>query len=234
MSNQIPGALLESIFSKPRIVRYATNPRGADAAVAYLHNLQLAESIMPCLHILEVALRNAVHLQLKAKYARADWWEAVATFTAKDVAEIAGTKQKIGFKAHAATPDRIVSELSFGFWTTLFNKRHEVELWKELRLAFPRCPKNKRQRHEISKALNVARELRNRAAHHDALLWLNPDMRHSYQVCLEVIGWLEPQLKPWLATFDRFPQSWASWMGCPAAPAPAPAQVAATAPAAQP
>ncbi|MBX8485812.1 hypothetical protein [Pseudomonas cichorii] len=55
--------LLEKMFSKPRIARYTVNPRGAAPEIAYQHNLELAESIMPCLHVLEVALRNAIHQQ---------------------------------------------------------------------------------------------------------------------------------------------------------------------------
>ncbi|WP_455922310.1 hypothetical protein [Pseudomonas putida] len=81
MSNAIAESALESLLSKPRIARYAVNPRGAAASVAYLHNLQLAESIMPCLHILEVALRNAIDRQLKAKYGRTDWWTITPTLT---------------------------------------------------------------------------------------------------------------------------------------------------------
>ncbi|EIK97679.1 hypothetical protein PMM47T1_04184 [Pseudomonas sp. M47T1] len=215
MSNAIAESVLESLFSKPRIARYAVNPRGAAASVAYLYNLQLAESIMPCLHILEVALRNAIDRQLKARYGRTDWWSIAPTLTPKEIEVISSAQRNIQMKRHAATPDRIVSELSFGFWVALFNLRHESELWKELRLAFPRCPKNKRKRTEISKALNMARDLRNRVAHHDALLWLQPDMQHGYQVCLEVIGWLDPQLKAWLRTVCRFPVLWGNWMNCP-------------------
>ncbi|MCV4340215.1 Abi family protein [Pseudomonas capsici] len=207
--------LLEKMFSKPRIARYAANPRGAPPEMAYRHNLELAESIIPSLHVLEVALRNAIHQQLKMKYDRTDWWEAVASFEAGDRQEITSIRKKIIDKKQAATPDRIVSEASFGFWVSLFNKRHETEMWKELRLAFPRCPKNKRQRPAISKALNTLRILRNRAAHHDALLWLSPDMRECHMTCMEVITWLEPQLKPWLGAFDRFPAAWSRWMTCP-------------------
>lgn len=207
-------AVLEGAFSKPRFTRYAINPSGADAPTAYMHNLLLAESIMPCLHVLEVALRNAIHSQLTRQYGRPDWWESVSTFGRDDQKIIHAAKGKITSKSHVYTPDRLISELSFGFWTSLFNARHETELWKALRLAFPRCPKHRRKRNEVSRALTVARNLRNRAAHHDALLWLQPNMLSGYQVCIEVVGWLEPQLKVWLAPFDRFPQTWTAWMTC--------------------
>lgn len=179
-----------------------------------MHNLLLAESIMPCLHVLEVALRNAIQRQLTSNYGRPDWWESVGTFNVGDQKVIGAAKRKIASKSHVITPDRLVSELSFGFWTSLFNARHETELWKALRLAFPRCPKHLRRRNEVSRALTVARNLRNRAAHHDALLWLQPSMLSAYHVCIEMVGWLAPHLKLWLAAFDRFPQAWGAWMAC--------------------
>ncbi|WP_455233658.1 Abi family protein [Geopseudomonas aromaticivorans] len=217
MSNPNWSQVLEGTFSKPRLARYAANPRGADAAIAYAHNMLLAEAIMPCLHVLEVALRNAVHNALRKKYSRPDWWEEAASLSDKDHREIKKTKEHIQGKGHALTPDKVVSELNFGFWVSLFNTRHETEFWKELRMAFPRCPKAKRQRKEISKALSTARDLRNRAAHHDALLWLSPDMRNQYLICIDIIGWIDPQLKPWLSQFDKFLQAWGNWMETPKA-----------------
>lgn len=98
LSNQIAESVLESLFSKPRIDRYTRNPRGATASVAYLHNLQLAESMMPCLHILEVALRNAVDSQLRAKYGRQDWWVAAPTLTPQDIDAIGNAERKIQSK----------------------------------------------------------------------------------------------------------------------------------------
>ncbi len=123
MSNAIAESVLESLFSKPRIARYAVNPRGAAASVAYLYNLQLAESIMPCLHILEVALRNAIDRQLKAKYGRTDWWAIAPTLTPKEIEVISSAQRNIQMKRHMVTPDRIVSELGFGSLFSTFATR---------------------------------------------------------------------------------------------------------------
>ncbi|WP_236235285.1 hypothetical protein [Pseudomonas faucium] len=192
------------------------NPRKAPAATAYAHNMLLGQALYPCLHVLEISQRNAMHQALKLKYGRADWWEVAVTFTTGDRYEIEKAKTAIKAKRHAATPDKVISDLSFGFWVSLLNTRHEHEFWKELRLAFPRCPKQKRQRNEISKVLNLIRDLRNRAAHHDALLWLEPDLRYRHLLCLEVIGWVSPELKPWLTRYDGFPDAWSKWVNCTA------------------
>ncbi|MFO3722013.1 hypothetical protein [Pseudomonas sp. HLMP] len=222
MTNQDWNPSLEQAFSKPRLARYALNPRKVEATIAYAHNMLLGQAILPCLHVLEISLRNAMHQALKSKYGRSDWWEMVGSFTEADRLEIEKTRTSIKAKRHSVTPDKIVSDLSFGFWVSLLNTRHEQEFWKELRLAFPRCPKKKRQRNELSKVLNQIRDLRNRTAHHDALLWLEPDVRQRYLLCLEVIGWISPELKPWLSQYDGFPQAWSDWLGCSAGVKPPP------------
>ncbi|MFJ4155758.1 Abi family protein [Pseudomonas sp. NPDC089752] len=218
MTNPDWSQSLEQAFSKPRLARYAINPRKTKAATAYAHNMLLGQALYPCLHVLEISLRNSMHQALRLKYGRADWWEDATSFTAADRSEIEKARNAIKAKRHVVTPDKIVSDLSFGFWVSLLNTRHEHEFWKVLRLAFPRCPKQRRQRNDISKILNLIRDLRNRTAHHDALLWLQPDIRQRHMLCLEVIGWVDPDLKPWLTQYDAFPQAWSNWIGCTACP----------------
>ncbi len=85
----------------------------------------LGQAIYPCLHVLEVSLRNAMHRALQLKYGRSDWWEAAESLTAVDRSEIEKAKASLRVKRHAATPDKIISDLSFGFWVSLLNTRHE-------------------------------------------------------------------------------------------------------------
>lgn len=35
------------------------------------------------------------------------------------------------------TADKVVAELTFGFWTALFNKQYAKDFWKPLMYAFP-------------------------------------------------------------------------------------------------
>jgi hypothetical protein len=86
-------------------------------------------------------------------------------------------KNKLQRRAETATPDKIVAELTFGFWSSLFNGSFQSVLWKDLRLVFPRCPKRQRQRHAIASALNQIRNLRNRIFHHEPLFADHPANR---------------------------------------------------------
>lgn len=203
---------LEKHFSAARLGRYRTACGGdeARAANAYVNNIILAEAMMPMLNVLEIALKNGIHRRLASLYQRLDWWEAwvgdpVFHWQNK---EIAGAKGKLQRRAEVATPDKIVAELAFGFWSSLFNGSFQLMLWKDLRLVFSRCPKAQRQRHTISSALNQLRDLRNRVFHHEPLLWLTPTLIELHARGTEVIGWLDPQLLPWLSQFDRLPATW--------------------------
>jgi hypothetical protein len=205
---------LEKHFSRARLGRYRASCGGdkAKAASAYVKNIQLAEAMMPMLNVLEIALKNGIHQRLTARYSRVDWWEAwmgdpIFTWQTN---EVTSAKNKLQRRAETATPDKIVAELAFGFWSSLFNGSFQSVLWKDLRLVFPRCPKRQRQRHAIASALNQIRNLRNRIFHHEPLLCLAPSLLTLHTRGTELIGWFDPQLVGWLAQFDRLPASWAA------------------------
>lgn len=202
-------------FSASRVARYKT-ARGGNESKAqhdYQDNLLLAEALMPMLNTVEVALRNGIHEQLSRASGRPDWWETWignSQFTWQNK-EIAKAKAKLQKRKEPATPDKIVAELTFGFWSSLFNSQFNLILWKDLRLVFPSCPKKHRQRHNISTALSQIRDFRNRIFHHEPLLWLNPDVGFQHKVGITTISWLDPQLAQWLANFDRFPGIFHTW-----------------------
>lgn len=71
------------------------------------------------------------------------------------------------------------------------------------------CPRDQRQRHKVSSALNQVRELRNRVFHHEPLLWLMPDLCEQHGKGVTLVRWLDPHLADWLARHDRLPVTWA-------------------------
>lgn len=207
---------LEKHFSRARLGRYLAARRGdtANAAVDYERNVLLSEAMMPLLNALEVALRNGIHTRLSVLYARSDWWEAWVSEPNFDRQnkEIAKAKAKLQRRHEPQTPDKVLAELTFGFWSSLFNAQLQVLLWKDLRLVFAYCPKQIRKRHTISTALNQLRDLRNRVFHHEPLLWLTPALLDHHMTGVTIINWIDPKLAQWVARHDRLPQLWA----CPA------------------
>ncbi len=206
--------LLERHFSVPRLSRYKAARKGNVqlAAFDYLQNILLAESLLPMLNTLEIALRNGVHAQLANSHGRADWWGHWADDGGYiwQLSEIRKARAKVIHRQETPTPDKILAELHLGFWCSLFNARHQHHLWKDLRLVFPHCPKPLRQRRTISNALGQVRLLRNRVFHHEPLLWMQPELIKQHAIGIKLIDWLDPALRSWLAGHDRLPSLWAA------------------------
>src|SRR5690606_32189828 len=139
------------------------------AATAYAHNLLLAEAMLPLLNVLEIALRNSIHNNLTAFYRRTDWWEAwVGDPDFKwQLKQITEAKGKLLKRHENLTPDKMIAELTFAFWSSLFNSAFHIKLWSNLHKLFRHCPKHLRQRKTISASLNQIRDLRNRIFHHE-------------------------------------------------------------------
>ncbi|HCF9660097.1 hypothetical protein PZT57_26190 [Pseudomonas aeruginosa] len=207
---------LERHFSTARLGRFSVARNGdkTRAASDYTHNILLAEAMMPMLNILEISLRNGIHRSLTAKYGRADWWAAWAQDPAYawQTREVQSAIGKLTRRKEQQHPDKIVAELTFGFWVSLFNSQYQLSLWKNLRLVFGQCPKPTRQRHNISTALNQIRDLRNRVFHHEPLLWLSPDLQTQHAVGVQILGWIDPALTNWLGQRDRLPGHWQGWL----------------------
>lgn len=201
----------ERHFSVPRTERYRLACRGNESSAAknYAFNLKLAAATMPLLHTLEIALRNGIQTRLAEMYQRQDWWIAWKdnpVFSWQN-REIATTVVKIKRRSECS-PDKVIAELTFGFWTSLFNQQQQAELWKDLRLIFARCPKHLRQRHHVAAALNQVRNLRNRVFHHEPLLWLSPCMTEQHNIGLTLLRWIDPVLVSWLNDLDHFKKRW--------------------------
>jgi hypothetical protein len=122
------------------------------------------------------------------------------------------------------TPNRVISGLSFGFWTQLLshyyeNKKgaHKTLLWPHLtRTVFPHAPAHF-ERDEICNEFYRIKALRNRLSHHEAIWKFHYDdpatgipdynnpvygvqascnlLKKHYDDILEMIGWMSPDRK---------------------------------------
>lgn len=180
---------------------------------AYLHNVRITESLTPFFSTVEIALRNSIHRQLGAYFGRSDWWETWADNQAYQgqFNRIQSAYSKLRRRREPTTPDKVIAELTFGFWATLLNVELQHTLWSPLRKAFPYCPKRQRQRKTVSALVNTLREMRNRAFHHEPLLWLTPDVGAVYADGLKLISWIHGPLESWLINLSRVHAIWADW-----------------------
>jgi len=194
--------LIDKIISKERMMPYlARNQNDLDKAILhYKINILISEAFYPLLSVLEIGLRNSIDYQLTKAFNDRQWFECdqfVKFATNYQTNRIAEARKSLVQAQKEYTPGRMISELPFGFWTSLFDAHFEKTLWKNLRLAFPNCPKQNRKRKAMSTKFNSIRKLRNRIFHHEAISWSLVSLNQYKQGLSEGIEWLDKDLLAW-------------------------------------
>ncbi|UYZ60205.1 hypothetical protein [Hymenobacter latericus] len=200
---------MERLFSAGRLARFyhAAGQDASEAAALYAGNILLSESLYPSLAVAEVVLRNAVHRQLSYLFQTPDWYQVLSQREPALVglqSSLTKAEEYILDRGETLSADKVVAELPFGFWSSLFNAAYELVLWKQLRLAFPHLPKQDRQRSTVSVAINAVRHLRNRVYHNEPVCWKLRTLEQQHAQTIQLIGWIEPQVVAWLQPLDRF------------------------------
>ena len=213
MVSQWLGEIVPSI-STARLLRYRS-PSGDDleSAVNYLWNLALAESLFCSLNMVEIALRNALHDTLTHHFGVPAWYDRRGILEPNQRKDVDGVKGRIVRRGDPVTPDRVVSELTFGFWVTLLSRTYDARLWQgnnaaPLKRMFLRIPRNRRQRQIIHQQYNEIRELRNRVFHYEPI-FDDPHLRQRHGEVKRGLHWLNPRLVDVLEWYDRFPDVYA-------------------------
>lgn len=208
---------LRTALSEERLSTYRRSGQSdADVLANYLWNLALCEALYPSLQGIEVTLRNTLFdagSRAYAGVATADvpcWLDAEPPLlTAEERARVKRAKQQLRASGKALVPGCLVSELSFGFWTALFDVRYESNgvLWPRLfqQKVFAAAPRRMRTRKALSPLINRARMLRNRVAHHEPV-WHLKDLPEQHTAILDLIGWMSPDMRATLESGDRFPR----------------------------
>jgi hypothetical protein len=204
MDAEPPYAELEQALSTERFSRYLTWAIGdrARAVELYTLNTRISESLYTPLQMLEVALRNRIHSVLtEARNER--WFEDEGFLSGeRQPQQLAKAIEDIGANNKEPTPGRVVSELTFSFWTAMFGKGYET-LWQQTLHQIARRPEGKGvRRKDFSGPLATIRTLRNRVAHHEPILeW---DLGKHYANMVTLTEWLSPAAAAWCNSHCRF------------------------------
>jgi hypothetical protein len=181
------------------------NPGPGVVMARYLWNIAVCESLYSPLQMCEVALRNAIHAAMSALYGQEKWYDAVE-LAAWGHSQIGDAKQKIARAGKPVTPGRVVAELHFGFWTSLFEDHYERRtrfLPRGIKKVFPGLPKSLHKRKGIKARLEQIRQLRNRVFHHERIIHWN-DLQDQHAHIIETVGWISPELEEMALRLDRF------------------------------
>lgn len=203
---------MKRAFSKPRLRPYL-RAAGGDPQVAmrlYQWNLEASAALYVPLHCVELAVRNALHDCLVLKYRRPDWWAlapleeggqglvAKARRTCEKNERDRARKQRR--RQRPISVDDVVTELTFGFWTTLLVSRYDRDFWvPTLHRAFPYYSG---RRDALSDDLRALLRLRNRVMHHEPIH--EEDLEADHARIYRVLEALSPDLAKEVRAMDRF------------------------------
>lgn len=199
---------LVHVLSSERIGGYERRLDSTDPQVVlpFLRwNMALSQSLYSSLQVLEVGLRNSIHRAACRQFGREDWLSGAHVLQhAHEIGALDKARRDIAQRGDIASPGRLIAELSFGFWTSLLDKRYEQTLWPALlKEAFPGMPRRERTRANLSRRFNVVRRLRNRVFHHEAI-WHWADLADQHAQMLEAINWISADALSLAASMDQF------------------------------
>ncbi len=159
-------AKYEILFSAERLKSF-------DNFDDYLNNISYSQAYYARLHLIEVALRNKVNCVLVNKFGR-DWLvhiEQINSFLTPDsIAIIKNTYQKLINEKSAVTNGDMVSNLTFGFWVSLFSRRYYKNFtMKEVKSIFniSRNLINESKLNHVYHDLAAIKNFRNRVFHYE-------------------------------------------------------------------
>jgi hypothetical protein len=168
---------IEDWLSSPRIFYYSSVTDGdVDKALEmYEKEIELSFYFLRDISHFEILLRNSYDKVLKEKY-NSNWLLDENSPVSKKLFSNSGkdanlyNRQKIEeakIKSRkSSNHDKILAELTLGFWSRLTDNIHEHSLWsKYLHYAYPKGTNRK----EIHKSLEHIRIIRNRIAHNEPI-----------------------------------------------------------------
>jgi hypothetical protein len=153
----------------------------------------------------EVALRNSLNRELTDYFGTSEWYLKIDSINGLRnlKGSINTAKKHIANRNETITSDKVIAELTLGFWVKLLNAEYERILWKPLRKVFPYANKNERQRNKVSAPINKIRDFRNRVFHHEPISWRLDKLENTNSQIIMVIKWINEDLPELVSTIDR-------------------------------
>lgn len=195
------GSQLARWCSQERFRSYVQATSDQTAAVAlYEWNIAISGAFHEVIGVVEILLRNAIHERLEDWHQRAGrsgaWFDhPAADLSSQAIADVAKARARLRMPE---TQGRIVAELPFGFWRFLLERRHQANLWPQIRRGFPRLAGDRMQLRNDVLALHG---LRNRIAHHEPIHTVDLVARQAQ--ILAVAGYIDPAARDWVQRLSR-------------------------------
>lgn len=206
ISNTPPEATLKRLLSTPRFDTYAQAAQRAGqkpggAVALYAWNARVAGAMLTPLHICEIAIRNAVAEALQMVHGPQWPWVGGFEVSLPNPGSTYSPRQDlIQTRSRCQTTDRVVVELKFAFWESMFTSRHDHRIWApHLFTVLPNLAATQpapTHRLQLATDLKAIRLLRNRIAHHEPIFVrdLADDLAKAHAIidarCPATAAWL--------------------------------------------
>lgn len=185
-------AEIQTFLSSTRLNTYGQNLPVKKQLKEYRRNIKLCRDFYLELDFFEVTLRNAIDSALTSFVNGADWMTTLP-LDQQTLYKITEVKNRLQKQNKQITHDRIISELTLGFWTTLFSKKYNQYKFQSylVKKVFVNCPKSQKSIQNIQVYVNEIRELRNRVCHYERICHY-PDIKERHERLLECTEWISP------------------------------------------
>lgn len=193
-------------LSPARLTKYsAATASDVEALELYAWNAQMSSALMVPSHFAEVLTRNAVSDALSTVYGhRWPWSNAFRLSLPTPVNTYNPRRDLEQTRVKHSTTGKVIADLKFVFWETMFTARHHDRVWKnQIHSLFPNAaePDSKELRKRIYDDLNHIRQLRNRMAHHEPILTRN--LADDLSRMLELVELRSRETRVWLGSLEE-------------------------------
>lgn len=214
--------MFERAVSKPRLSRYLTVYDGdwRKAQKLYIANLRISQKLYVVISVFEVALRNAIDEHYKQQFIAAtgssEWLRTqsgISGFLSNSTLAKGGFQSRENVKKAITnlrshyTHDKVVSELSFGFWKYMFATKEFAAAGSTLLRVFVSRPRGVNHS-DVYNRLDTINRIRNRVAHHQPVCFDKTgkvslvETLQAYDNMLNILTWLGYDTKVLLKGID--------------------------------
>lgn len=193
---------VRSALSPARFQTYelACNGDSSKALQLYAWNAEVSSSLLHPMHVVEVALRNAVADAIAAIHGNNWPWNPGFERSLPNGPQYSPKKDLISARCQPSV-GKVIPELKFAFWQRMFTSRHIGRIWTtELSQVMPNMDPTLSVLDRVDHLFNSikqVRELRNRVAHHEPIFHRNLISDYDLMVqlvryrCNHTANWLE-------------------------------------------
>ena len=213
---------LEKAISNSRLTTYQNflnTSSNEELIKTYILNAKLSENFYFLLQNLEVTLRNAIYDSYTncSQFSKPFFYIREQNTTRPYNREfhsyacwkmIGTVKHNLQKNSVTVTDGKIISELNFGFWTTLLEENYyKTVIWRKIfKNVFPyynHTIKIDDDVDQVSSVINRIRQFRNRIFHFEAVIHKN-NLQQIHNDILDVISWINPTMYKFTKTFDEY------------------------------